>query len=196
MANPDYAARQASVAQDAVELINRKLDLEETKDSGTQLYHVLHALIEWCEVYGADFDATLSEVRRDYEYAREATDAQRAPDSPAGPLRSVLFVGQAWIADNAMEVDDGRASYDITEAEYLEGGGDDAEDYDYLAQAALAPQWVKDWAGPFEVYPSDPEEESDLQKPWAQVTGEDLQEALDRQAADRDESFGGKGGVS
>ncbi|UTU07698.1 hypothetical protein CcrC1_gp506 [Caulobacter phage C1] len=77
------------------------------------------------------------------------------------PTRWATFVGQAWVQGHSMEVDDARVRYGITDAEFNANGGDEPADFDALAQAARAPQWVKDWSGPFDVYISDIEDGED-----------------------------------
>lgn len=65
------------------------------------------------------------------------------------PLHMVRFIGQAWINDHAIPVDDKTVCYKVTQREL-----DDAQKSDVLDElqtAAGAPDWVKDWSGPFEV---------------------------------------------
>lgn len=68
------------------------------------------------------------------------------------------FHPQAWVNKYAVEVDpEGEVEFDVT-AEILAMGQekacslkDDDYDSDHLRFAASAPQWMKDWAGPFYV---------------------------------------------
>lgn len=82
----------------------------------------------------------------------------------AAPKFRAVFRGQAWIAGHAMEVDDSRAEFVVSQAEVDAAGGIDPEcdpasddvlstsgDWDALAQAANAPPMVKNWPGPFDI---------------------------------------------
>lgn len=81
------------------------------------------------------------------------------------------FVAQAWIRDHAVAVDpQGPTEWDCTEyvaelgpewlARAMENGvdGQDAEDFegsdhdDLLRLDPAAPEWVREWTGPFETY--------------------------------------------
>lgn len=71
------------------------------------------------------------------------------------------FIGQAWINDHAIPVDDGRFSYLVTAEDIASAGGADPEDpegltpargdWDDLRTALFAPPQVRAWAGPFEI---------------------------------------------
>ena len=80
---------------------------------------------------GEDFEI-LSEIR----YARDT--AIKAWIRP-----------QAWVHDNAMEVDPEGESEWRLDADELDP---DAWDNDYLLGSRHAPDWVRDWSGPFEIY--------------------------------------------
>lgn len=77
-------------------------------------------------------------------------------DIPPAPLADrycgyqVTFIGQAWIMDNAMPVDDGRFTFYATEAEVLDANEGDGV-FDGLSDAERAPAEVKNWPGPFEI---------------------------------------------
>lgn len=86
--------------------------------------------------------------------AADAVVGERDMDEPAFEAR---FVGQAWINDHAMEVDDGRFTYEVTWTDIEAAGGMNAAggpergDWDGLKAAAAAPVEVGDWTGPFEI---------------------------------------------
>lgn len=65
------------------------------------------------------------------------------------------FKPQAWIDDDAVEVDaEGDRTWSIgnlTEAQ-IDALHLDSEARDNLRFHSNAPKWVRDWAGPFEVY--------------------------------------------
>ena len=95
-----------------------------------------------------------------YEKLLAYLDTLQAPVPPlrlTEPSRRVTFIGQAWINNHALEVDDSRATFLVSEAEYQAAGGDDTDDYDALKDAARAPDWVKSWPGPFEIEVADDE---------------------------------------
>lgn len=69
---------------------------------------------------------------------------------------TAIFTPQAWVNDQAIEVDpEGETTFDITpEVEKLKAKGlpvpqADTNDSDDFQFAAAAPQWIKDWRGPF-----------------------------------------------
>ncbi|AXQ69032.1 hypothetical protein HOU02_gp177 [Caulobacter phage CcrBL9] len=109
---------------------------------------------------------SLEQARKDVETAIIKADLpawmewmiiDAAPLAPviAPATRWATFVGQAWINGHTMEVDDSRVSYGVTDEEFDENGGDEPADFDALAQAARAPDWVRNWSGPFDIYISD-----------------------------------------
>lgn len=70
------------------------------------------------------------------------------------------FVPQAWVNDNAIIVDPkGETTWDVTDeilriekekgALYVASLQDDQYETDEFRYSANAPQWVKDWCGPF-----------------------------------------------
>ncbi len=72
-----------------------------------------------------------------------------------------VFTPQAWVRDNAIDVDvEGPAEWDVTEffglltygerARMLSENGDG--DRDWLKEDPAAPQWVQTWQGPFEIH--------------------------------------------
>lgn len=71
---------------------------------------------------------------------------------------AAVFNPQAWMRDYAYSVDcQGDSTWDAT-FDLLLWGWDEVEkavdgttDFDFLRDSALAPKWVQDWSGPFEV---------------------------------------------
>lgn len=72
------------------------------------------------------------------------------------------FVPQAWIGNNAVDVDaEGETSFDITPE--IESMGkenalaikDNSNSSDVFQYAAHAPKWIKQWSGPFYIRLSD-----------------------------------------
>lgn len=92
-------------------------------------------------------------------------DAQATVQASTAPAAyRAVFTGQAWVFDHAIEVDDGRHEFTITQAEVDDAGGLSADsdieaddlaaargDWDALSQAANAPDEVRNWSGPFEI---------------------------------------------
>lgn len=81
-------------------------------------------------------------------YLEAATDGQRI---------IATFHPEAWQNDDAISVDPGATDFDVT-AEVLSLGRKAAlalldNDYpsDNLRESVAAPEWVKDWAGPFRI---------------------------------------------
>lgn len=70
------------------------------------------------------------------------------------------FRPQAWIRDNAVEVDpDGETQWDCTEfiaaasPEWREATLSRGKDYDdILREDPAAPEWVRNWRGPFDTW--------------------------------------------
>lgn len=73
-----FTLEQIAAARAALDLTNQRLDLEQPSDPGTDLYHLLYALIEWSDSVPVDFTDILSQVRADL-----ALDARPAPKSAA-----------------------------------------------------------------------------------------------------------------
>ncbi|MEE9481799.1 hypothetical protein [Methylobacterium ajmalii] len=75
------------------------------------------------------------------------------------------FVPQAWINDYAVDADpEGETDFDVA-PELKAMGREDAMNLDSLhdvrdelRNAAAAPDWVKEWSGPYEVRLRDPDE--------------------------------------
>lgn len=71
------------------------------------------------------------------------------------PILHCRFVPQAWINDNAVRVDrmEGRQyEWDVewpADADVPDSGSYSS---DALREELSAPQWVRDWDGPFDVY--------------------------------------------
>lgn len=76
-----------------------------------------------------------------------------------GDLIEVEFTPQAWIGDTAYPADpDGDTCWLVGKEEFVELTGkspDEIEDDNYesdrLRESENAPQWVKDWSGPFAI---------------------------------------------
>ena len=49
----------------AINAHNQSMHLEEGNGHETDLWHLVYSLIEWCDAYNVDFDATVSAVRQD-----------------------------------------------------------------------------------------------------------------------------------
>lgn len=79
------------------------------------------------------------------------------------------FRPQAWIRDNAVEVDpEGETEWDATEfvlaqsPQWREATLDRGKDYDdILRDDTNAPEWVREWRGPFDTYLEEAEESED-----------------------------------
>lgn len=72
---------------------------------------------------------------------------------------TATFIPQAWVNDYAVEVDiEGENEFDVTAEinEIIAKGKpiplSDTDESDDLRFAKSAPQWVKDWGGPFFIY--------------------------------------------
>lgn len=68
------------------------------------------------------------------------------------------FLPQAWQCDYAIEVDaEGPTTFDITEEmkglskEQIDLHVRDSGENDDFRNSPNAPQWIKDWSGPFEI---------------------------------------------
>jgi hypothetical protein len=70
---------------------------------------------------------------------------------------TITFRPQAWIDDYAVDCDpEGETTFEVEE-EILRGLEPHTYEADELREHKNAPQWVKDWPGPFEVeWPTDP----------------------------------------
>lgn len=71
-------------------------------------------------------------------------------DPDALPFRAT-FIGQAWVMDHAVEVDDARHTFYVSPAEVEECFDRENGVYDELTEAALAPAEVKGWDGPYDI---------------------------------------------
>lgn len=101
----------------------------------------------------------------DIRAAASAADwlaATRDLVQPVGNRERIMadFRAEAWIRDNAVEVDaQGDPSIDVT-YEMLLAGRETASqlttgDTDYLKEAVRAPTWISDWTGPFTITVAD-----------------------------------------
>ena len=73
------------------------------------------------------------------------------------------FVPQMWFRDNAVEVEAlGADTWDISNADAAAAldAASDGYDWDYLRDSDSAPEWVKEYPGPFEVELISPSGES------------------------------------
>lgn len=69
----------------------------------------------------------------------------------AGPMVTVTFRPQAWQNDYAVPTDpEGPTTWEVP-AERLRGIDPHTYDADELRHEALAPAWVREWSGPFEI---------------------------------------------
>jgi hypothetical protein len=59
------------------------------------------------------------------------------------------FVPQAWVKDYAIDVDDEGETEWTVDADEIQA---QAQDNDYLRSSRNAPDWVRNWEGPFEIY--------------------------------------------
>lgn len=80
------------------------------------------------------------------------------PDEPFVPSEAerdqwveVRFKPEAWINDYATPVDPETPDTWFVEKDQVPAEGASPYDWDELRDHANAPQWVKDWSGPFEV---------------------------------------------
>lgn len=72
------------------------------------------------------------------------------------------FQPQAWVNDYAVDVDpDGEVEFDVTSAVTKRGKAkallieDDQYDSDDLRTTRNAPEWIRDWSGPFYITVAD-----------------------------------------
>lgn len=79
-------------------------------------------------------------------------------DYREGRRIKATFVPQAWVNDHAIEVDaDGETVFDVTYIVLAMGRekameiDDNRDSSDALIYAETAPQWMRDWKGPFRV---------------------------------------------
>jgi hypothetical protein len=86
--------------------------------------------------------------------------ARATPTPAVAPAKRITatFIPQAWINDYAVVVDPvGDTQFDVTECVIALGKTralalqDDQHDSDTLREAPSAPQWIKDWSGPFAI---------------------------------------------
>lgn len=81
-------------------------------------------------------------------------------------LITVRFVPQVWVNDYAYNVDpEGEDTWEVPIQDIVDIEPDDYESDD-LRHADNAPQWVKDWSGPFYVTWN----ENEVEK-WLETTG-------------------------
>lgn len=145
----------------------RWMVLNEIEASTERLLHIdptaaaseladVEAVVEWLASQGA--------VTSDLRDAMPNDETVAAIREAGRPRYLAEFRGQAWIAGNAMDVDDSRWEFPVSAAEVDAAGGlsedsDEAADdlapkrgdWDALQSAEGAPPEVKAWAGPFEI---------------------------------------------
>jgi hypothetical protein len=83
------------------------------------------------------------------DYLTSLAEVDNDIDSAQSDIR-VSFTPQAWVNDNAIEVDaEGEREWfvSIDTADDLPG----CTDLDWVTEDPFAPQWVKDWSGPFTI---------------------------------------------
>lgn len=69
---------------------------------------------------------------------------------------TVTFVPQAWVNNYAVEVDpQGPVSWEVPAAK-VQGIEPDSYESDALRECDSAPEWVKEWSGPFYITWKDP----------------------------------------
>lgn len=89
----------------------------------------------------------------------EAADPFADEDAEESPVR-VRFQPQAWVNDNAMDVDpEGPAEWFVSK----ETAADipSSNDLDFVRGDDFAPKWVADWSGPFEITVIEPDVEDE-----------------------------------
>ncbi|MBM3105517.1 hypothetical protein IIE18_10235 [Pseudomonas sp. V1] len=80
---------------------------------------------------------------------------QAEPQEQTGRRLLVTFHPQAWVNDNAISVDPGPTEIDVTEVvlsmdrDYALTMEDNSYESDGLMHALSAPDWVRNWTGPF-----------------------------------------------
>lgn len=85
----------------------------------------------------------------------EAEQMQAEPQEQTGRRLLVTFHPQAWVKDNAISVDPGPTEIDVTEVvlsmdrDYALTMEDNSYESDGLMHALSAPDWVRNWTGPF-----------------------------------------------
>lgn len=125
-----------------------------------------------CDLSGDPYADDGTNAVIDYEYVRVAEPpTQETPDCVAVPFEfdvvgfpaghkvraivaKVTFHPQAWQNDYAIPVDpEGPTTWEVQLADTLDEYGDPLKDNDHrsdeLRNHENAPQWVKDWPGPF-----------------------------------------------
>jgi len=75
---------------------------------------------------------------------------QADPETPK-PIQftEVIFIPQAWIGDNAIEVDPEGPNTWLVESSKLQNIDPDQHESDNLRYHNNAPDWVREWSGPF-----------------------------------------------
>ncbi len=127
------------VSNDMLDQIKKIGILYTDMDNGDVLYEIGSNVIN-----NAQSDHTLLQLLRYIQMNGETVEAQ--------------FIPQTWIDDNAVNVDiNDDNSYNVAFDLILAGSNRldealDDIDHDYLRKALMAPKWVKEWHGPFEVY--------------------------------------------
>lgn len=130
-------------------------------DNDTIILHLLAVM----ERHGLP-DDKIGPAFREFADEENAEAAALDPDpryvtgDPENAVIECRFTPQAWVRDQAMEVDpEGATTWfmtmheveDLCGASSLDDLEDDTHDTDALRGSIHAPQWVKDWSGPFYV---------------------------------------------
>jgi hypothetical protein len=100
---------------------------------------------------------------RDRLRAENSEQDETEPVVLAGARRIIAtFTPQAWTNDQAMEVDcEGPNTWDVTDQVHALGKDaalalrDDSNETDAFRSAPTAPNWIRDWSGPFYIEVAD-----------------------------------------
>lgn len=113
-----YQADQIASAQAALDLNNTRLRLEDGNPPETALYHLLGALLEWCDAQRpiVDFDLALENVRADYRDGA-ANDSARLITA-GGPVAicDTAISGPDSVVARFATIDDAEAFLNVSAA--------------------------------------------------------------------------------
>jgi hypothetical protein len=91
-----------------------------------------------------DYLTSLAEVDDDMSFEGD-------PDAKSEV--KVSFAPQAWVNDYAIEVDaEGPREWYVTVATADDIANDPDGDLDFVREDERAPEWIKDWSGPFDIH--------------------------------------------
>jgi hypothetical protein len=101
------------------------------------------------------------EAWEDYLTSLAEVDDDIDPDSPYGPNPdlvqsevTVRFTGQGWVNDYAIDIDpEGDTDWNVSDAtaDAIQPALDRGSDLDFVKGDRFAPEWVREWQGPFEI---------------------------------------------